>query len=117
MGRVDIGARVALQQLGERRRAARRVARDDLFDALEKRQRERCAVSRAVFRKHHFRPYCLDRMPQPRIGVRHERILFRERNDRNTHILRGKREKAVVDTVAGDDGDRRFRSESTTEQS
>ena len=91
MGRVDISACVALQQAGERRRAARCVARDDLFDAIEKRQRQRRAVSRAVVRKDHFRAHRLDRVLQARIGVRHERVLFRERNDRNTHILRGKR--------------------------
>jgi hypothetical protein len=91
MGRVDISACVTLQQAGERRRVVRCVARDDLFDAIEKRQRQRCAVSRAVVRKDHFRAHRLDRVLQPRIGVRHERVLFRKRNDRNAHILRGKR--------------------------
>ena len=117
MGRIDISACVTLQQAGERHRAARRVARNDLFDAIEKRQRQRRAVSGAVVRKDHFGAHHLDRVLQARIGVRHERVLFRQRNDRNAHILRGEREKAVVDAVAGDDDDRRFRSESAAEQS
>ena len=110
MSSVDISARVALQQVGERRRAARYVARDDLFYAFQKRQRERRPVSRAVVRKDHLRTHRLDCVLQPRIGVRHERVLFSERNDRNAHILSGKRQKAVVNTVARNDDDRRFRS-------
>ena len=90
MGRVDISGCVTVQQIGERGRAARCVARDDLFDPIEKRQCQRRAVSRAVVRKDHFRAHRLDRVLQPRIGVRHERVLLRERNNRNAHILRGK---------------------------
>ena len=99
VGGIHLGVGAGRQQVGEGRHLARRPLGpdgDDL-DALQLGEGERAGVAAGVVDEGYGGLHLVEHVGQPPVGLADQRVLLGERHGGDADILRGQRQKRVID--------------------